>query len=107
MAQSKSVLNDLSHALDLLESENARLLDDNARLQGIVTDDELRMQKVLDENAKLRELATYYDSALSRLCDQMQGHVDCQWCVLGKDYDEDTCAIDELRNAARELGGEL
>lgn len=70
MAQSKSfvdashALNDLSHALALLESENARLLDDNTHLQEIVTDDELHMRKVLEENARLRELCTdLYDHA--------------------------------------------
>lgn len=51
-------------------------------------------------SAKLRELAISYDSALHRMCNQMQGHVDCHDCVLGKDYDDDWCAIDELREAA-------
>lgn len=59
------------------------------------------------ENAKLRELVSHYNSALSRMCDQTQGHVDCQGCVLGKDYDEDACAIDELRDTARELEAEV
>lgn len=65
------------------------------------------LQRTNAENAKLRKLVAHYDSALSRLCDQMQAHVDCQGCVLGKDYDEDTCAIDELRDAARELWVEV
>lgn len=52
------------------------------------------------ENAKLRELAISYDSALHRMCNQMQGHVDCHDCILGKDYSDDSCAIDELRKAA-------
>lgn len=52
------------------------------------------------ENAKLRELAISYDSALHRICNQMQGHVDCHDCILGKDYGDDSCAIDELRKAA-------
>ena len=61
-----------------------------------------RLQNLADENAKLRELAVSYDSALRRMCDQMQGYVDCHDCILGKDYDnEDSCAIDELREAAR------
>ena len=38
-----------------LKDENARLLNDNARLQEVVTDDELHMRKVLEENAELRE----------------------------------------------------
>lgn len=51
------------------------------------------------ENTKLRELAISYDSALHRMCNQMQGHVDCHDCILGKDYGDDWCAIDELREA--------
>ena len=52
------------------------------------------------ENTKLRELAISYDSALHRMCNQMQGYVDCHDCILGKDYGDDFCAIDELRKAA-------
>ena len=57
-------------------------------------------ERLETENAKLRELAVSYDSALRRMCDQMQGYVDCHDCILGKDYGDDSCAIDELRDAA-------
>lgn len=60
------------------------------------------------ENAKLRELVAAYDSALHRLCDQTQGHVDCDGCILGKDYrNEDICALDELRDSIMGLGVEV
>ena len=59
------------------------------------------------ENAKLRELIVAYDSALRRMCDQMQRYVDCHDCILGKDYGDDSCAIDELREAACVMGVEL
>lgn len=66
------------------------------------------IRKLLDENDKLRELAVSYDSALHRMCDQAQRYVDCHDCILGKDYDnEDTCAIDELREAAYVVKVEL
>lgn len=47
----------LCNERDQLKAENARLLDDNARLQEVVTDDELHIRKVLEENAELRERA--------------------------------------------------
>ena len=59
-----------------------------------------RFAALKTENAKLRELAVSYDSALHRVCDQMQGYVDCHDCILGKYYGDDSCAIDELREAA-------
>ncbi len=59
------------------------------------------------ENSKLRELAVSYDSALRRMCDQMQGHIDCHDCILGKNYGDDSCAIDELRKAAYVVKVEL
>lgn len=59
------------------------------------------------ENAKLRELVGHYDSALARLCDQAQGHVECGDCVLGAGRVEDVCALDELRESARGLRVEV
>lgn len=60
------------------------------------------------ENAKLLELVAAYDSALHRLCDQTQGHVDCDDCILGKDYrNEDICALDELRDSIMGLWVEV
>lgn len=77
------------------------VMDENAKLIVKLNAEHIVRQNVEVENAKLRELVVSYDSALHRMCDQMQGHVDCHDCILGKDYDnEDTCAIDELREAA-------
>lgn len=59
-----------------------------------------RLSVVQAKNAELRELAVSYDSALHRMCNQMQGYVDCHDCILGKNYSDDSCAIDELRKAA-------
>lgn len=99
MAQSKSLLNDLSRALDLLESENARLLDDNEFLQGVVTNDELRMQKVLDENAKLRDLVRDFDKCLDTAL----------WLASEAGYPimPDQKLFDSLRPRMRELGVEV
>lgn len=59
------------------------------------------LEQLEADNAKLRELVVSYDSALHRMCNQMQGYVCCRDCILGKGYDnEDSCAIDELREAA-------
>lgn len=60
-----------------------------------------------NESARLRELVISYDSALRRMCDQMQRHVDCHDCILGKDYSDDSCAIDELHEAACATGVEV
>ncbi len=56
--------------------------------------------------SELRELAVAYDDALRRLCDQSQ-FFGCRSCALGRGYDDDHCAIDELCESAAALGIEV
>lgn len=48
-------LSRIAATAESLEHEYTRLLDDNARLQEVVTDGELHAREILGENAKLRE----------------------------------------------------
>lgn len=88
-----------------LEAENAKLRTEFDKMDKWHS---AELQAEMAENAKLRELVAAYDSALHRLCDQTQGHVDCDGCILGKDYrNEDICALDELRDSIMGLGVEV
>lgn len=86
-------IDELCQEVEAEKQHNAKLLEAAEKWMAKAAHFEL-------ENAKLRELAISYDSALHRMCNQMQGHVDCHDCILGKDYSDDSCAIDELRKAA-------
>lgn len=67
-----------------LKDENARLLNDNARLQEVVTDDELHMRKVLEENGELRKLVLDYFNAPCLECNPWTyGLEGCKHCESG------------------------
>lgn len=67
-----------------LKDENARLLNDNARLQEVVTDDELHMRKVLEENGELRKLVLDYFNAPCLECNPWtEGWEGCKHCESG------------------------
>lgn len=89
MAQSKEfvdashALNDLSHALALLESENASL---RGAADGLC-----------DENAKLRELCKFMLRCMLRYHDQ------CDYCLVNGEY----CDITYIESDAQELGIEV
>ncbi len=85
-------IDELCQEVEAEKQHNAKLLEAAEKWMAKAAHFEL-------ENSKLRELAVSYDSALHRMCNQMQGHVDCHDCILGKDYGDDWCAIDELREA--------
>ena len=75
--------------------------------------DKAEMKRFRAENAKLRELVGCYDSALKRMCNQMQSFysqsdsLPCDECVLGKGHSFDKCGIDELQEEARKLRIEI
>lgn len=83
-----------------LKERYAKLLDEKIDAYNDMRAVTLEADELGAENARLRELVSAYDSALHRLCDQMQGHVECSKCVLGRRFDEDTCALDELRKVS-------
>lgn len=52
-------LSRIAATAESLEHEYTRLLDDNARLQEVVTDGELHAREILGENAKLQKAVDY------------------------------------------------
>ena len=84
-------LNELSHALALLESENSSL---RGEVDGFVR-----------ENAKLRELATGYAKVANYLCERWD---ECEYCELEcLDEQQEKCLLGRLNDAIHELGIEV
>ena len=85
-------LRDAADAIEGLESENAKLRDENARLRSCQSDDADNARAIIGENAHLRELCeTFGMIANDAVCDY---------------YERDEM-LERANATARELGVEL
>lgn len=96
----------VSNRLTELQAENAKLLDENARLRSCLSDDADNARQIMGENAKLRELAR----------DMMRFFEDGDWCTTceqackcesQEQYEEDCLMRDVFHYRMRELGVEV